>query len=447
MSEQKISNNELDTLYSTEQIVLAAAMKSPNTLPDILVNLVKDDFNHGAHKLIFEAIINLNQENKEISELTIIDELDKNDKLAKAGNSSYVLQIANQYYTDRGIETYIRKVYEASQGRKFRGAVNSVNELLKDAKDVHSALAFAQTQFIEIDLDLKKADTVTIGQSATKVIEKTKKFAQSTNFLTGVSSGYNRLDRITSGFQAGDFIILAARPSMGKTAFALNLAYNAASLKSQKNSVAIFSIEMPSEQLTQRILSSITEIPADKLRNGKGIDQHGWTQLGIANDQLNKTKIFIDDTPGITVQQIQSKLFKLKRDEGVNLAIIDYLQLISTPGSNGNDRQNEISTISRQLKRIAREIGIPIICLSQLSRSVEKREDKRPIMSDLRDSGAIEQDADMIIFLYRDEYYKHDKEEEGEISLTNLIISKHRNGATGTIDISFLKKIGKFIDL
>jgi replicative DNA helicase len=275
MEELKTQSLELDTLNSTEQIVLATAMKSPNALPDILMNLIKDDFNQSAHKVIFEAIVNLNQDNKEISELTIIDELDKHNKLAKAGNSSYILEIANQYYTDRGIETYIRKVYEASQGRKFRSAVASVTDLLKQSKDMHAALEYAQAQFIEIDFDLKKSDTIGIGQSARAVIEKTKKLSQTDNHLTGVGTGYARLDNLTSGFQAGDFIILAARPSMGKTAFALNLAYNSATSRMQKNSVAIFSLEMPSEQLTQRILSSMTGIPADRLRNGKGIDKDG----------------------------------------------------------------------------------------------------------------------------------------------------------------------------
>jgi len=443
------STKLFDTITPTEKIVLATAMKSANALPDILVNLNKDDFNSAAHQIIYETIVNLNQANKGVGELDVIDELQKHHQLSKVGSASYILDIASQYYTDRGIENQVKKVYEASQARKFKYNVNQLTTLVnQNSGDVHQALNYVQTNLIDIDLDLKKSDTVQIGKSAHEVIKKLKKFAKSPDFLTGVSTGYSKLDKITNGFQHGDFIILAARPSMGKTALALNLAYNAANAKKQDNRVAIFSVEMPKDQLTQRILATMTGINSEQLRNGKGLNPQDWNKLDLAQDQLDKTKIFIDDTPGITVQQIQSKLFKLKRDENINFVIIDYLQLITTPNSNGNDRQNEISTISRQLKRIARELDVPIVCLSQLSRSVEKREDKRPIMSDLRDSGAIEQDADMIMFLYREDYYKHDKDDlEEEVSPTDLIISKHRNGATGTLNLSFLKKLGKFVDL
>lgn len=439
----------IEILNEAEQSVLAIALKSPNALPDILINLSHDDFFSGSHKLIFQAIEELQIENQEVSEITVADWLENQGKLAKAGNTSYIFAVAAKYYSDENVDSYIKIVHEQSAERQLKGLINEVSNLTKTSNNMREVLETAQTKLLEIDFELKRNDTTKIGDSAQNVLTKLKKLASSKERLTGITTGFAELDRVTAGLQAQDFIILAARPSMGKTAFALNLAYNATSDPKQKakNGVVIFSLEMPGDQLTQRILSMMTEVEGDKLRHGQGIQKEEWKELGLAKDALDHTRIFIDDTPGITVQQIQSKLHKLKRDENVNLCIIDYLQLITTPGSNGNDRQNEISTISRQLKRIARDLGITIICLSQLSRSVEKREDKRPIMSDLRDSGAIEQDADIIMFLYRKDYYSHASDElPSEVSPTNLIIAKHRNGATQDIELSFLKKYGKFID-
>ncbi|ATG97674.1 replicative DNA helicase [Mesoplasma lactucae] len=444
-------NNEQQSqiLEEAEQQVLATAIKSPNALPDILISLTHDDFFFGQHNLIFQAIENLNSNNQEITELTIASWLDKNGKLQQAGGNAKIFEISSIYYTDENIESYIDIIHEASAERKFKNLIRKTSEETnKTSVNYRKLLEKAQTDLLEIDFDIKKNDTTKIGDSAINVVKRIKQLAESKESLTGVSTGFHELDNVTSGLQPQDFIILAARPSMGKTAFALNLAYNAATDRQQDNAVAIFSVEMPTDQLTQRILSMETQINADKLRNGKGITKEEWRKINAAEDKLRKTRIFVDDTPGITVQQIQSKLHKLKRDENVNLCIIDYLQLISTPGSNGNDRQNEISTISRQLKRIARDTGVTIVCLSQLSRSVEKREDKRPIMSDLRDSGAIEQDADMIMFLYRKDYYQHndDEEDTSEVSPTELIIAKHRNGATKDISLNFLKQYGKFLD-
>ena len=439
----------LEILNEAEQNVLAIALKSPNALPDILINLSHDDFFSGAHKLIFQAIEELQITNQEISEISVADYLEGKGRLAKAGNTSYLFMIAAKYYSDENVDSYIKIVHEQSAERQLKGLINEVSNLTKTSTNMREVLETAQNQLLEIDFDLKTNDTTKIGDSAQVVLTKLRKLASSKEKLTGITTGFAELDRVTAGLQAQDFIILAARPSMGKTAFVLNLAYNAASDPKQKhkNGAVIFSLEMPGEQLTQRILSLMTEVEGDKLRHGQGIKKEEWNELGVARDTLDHTRIFIDDTPGINVQQIQSKLHKLKRDENINLCIIDYLQLVTTPGSNGNDRQNEISTISRQLKRIARDLGITIICLSQLSRSVEKREDKRPIMSDLRDSGAIEQDADIIMFLYRPDYYVHDDSSmPSEVSPTQLIIAKHRNGATKDIELSFLKRYGKFID-
>lgn len=437
-------------LINAEKTILGIAMHSPKALPDILMRLTADDFFHGQHKLIFQAIMQLQADSKPINAITLGEQLSDLNLLEQAGGLEYLSEVSLTFYTDEIIDDYIAIVYKASAGRKFDKALNDILRVRQNNKNLGEVLSLAQENLLNIELDAKKTDVKSIGLAMNEVIEKIHLLEQREDSLTGVTTGYNKLDKVTSGFQPGDFIILAARPSMGKTAFALNIAQNAAINNRQNNAVALFSIEMPSEQLTRRILSTMTSIDSIKLRTGKGLNPDEWKSIHQANDRLQSTKIFIDDTPGITIQQIQSKLYKLKRDEEVNLCVIDYLQLITTPGANINDRQNEISTISRQLKRIARDTGIPIICLSQLSRSVEKREDKKPIMSDLRDSGAIEQDADIIMFLYRKEYYEHnttDQDDGNSIHDTELIIAKHRNGATGTVNLSFNLRYGKFVDI
>lgn len=455
--EQIITNQndfESQTLIESEQRLLGISMHSPNALPEIFSYLNKDDFSVSAHKIIFSTIENLYQNDKEISSFTIIDYLETNKKLSTIGGVEYISNLSGTYYTDRGLEELIDNIFKKSVGRKFDTIIRNLSDARKvNTQSLEIILNKAQTDLLNLDVNYKTGEMQAINQSMSEIIKKIKKLEQEPEELTGVTSGFSRLDKITSGFQKGDLLILAARPSMGKTAFALNLAYNAATYKKrngQQNSVVFFSVEMPKEQLTQRILTSMTQIDPTKLRTGQNLTADEWKKIYSAKDRLENTKIFIDDTPGITIQQIQSQLHKMKRDEGINLCVIDYLQLISTPGSNGENRQNEISNISRQLKKIARDVNVPIICLSQLSRSVEKREDKRPMMSDLRDSGAIEQDADIVMFLYRDEYYKNKVVEDKtthNLQETELIISKHRNGSTGTVKLTFNLEFGKFLDM
>ncbi|WP_232695340.1 replicative DNA helicase [Williamsoniiplasma luminosum] len=452
--ENKMNNpvidKEVENLNEAEEAILAIAMHSPNALPDIFSSLTVDDFFVSSHKLIFKAIVELNSNSKEISSITIVDELDNQKKLEQAGGVDSISEISDKFVTDADLESMISIVYRKSIARKFEQKLKNIEKERLTNPDLEEVINKAQTELLSLDLANNKNNVEVIGVTMDKVLKKMQELEKQTETLLGVPSGFRNLDEMTLGFQPGDLVILAARPSMGKTAFALNLAYNASISKknNKKNSIAIFSIEMPKEQLTNRILSMSSQIDYKKLQKGKNISQFEWENIHKANDRLQTTKIFIDDTPGVTIQQIQSRLHKLKRDEDINLCVIDYLQLISTPGSNGTDRQNEISNISRQLKRIARDIGIPIICLSQLSRSVEKREDKRPMLSDLRDSGAIEQDADMVMFLYREEYYDTKKDfNDKKMQDTELIIAKHRNGPTGNVKLSFNMQFGKFIDL
>ncbi|WFQ90532.1 replicative DNA helicase [Mycoplasma feriruminatoris] len=435
---QELSIQEL--LYA-ERFVLGVALNSSNALADIISVLKVDDFSIQANKNIYQAIIDLNNKNKSISPISVINRLEAMNKLDQVGGDVVVYEIAAENYTDQGLEEYIDIIHKAGVIRKLDVVIKELELRRNDSNtDVDELLKVAQTKLLDIDLSIKRFEIEPIGEVAKRVVEKIKELEMKAEIISGVPTGYNYLDLITSGWQESDFIILAARPSVGKTAFSLNLAFNAAM---QKYPVAFFSLEMPSEQLTQRLFTRLTSVDSTNLRTGKGLSRANWEKIQIAQEKLEQIPIYIDATPGISTQEIRSKLYKMKRDYNIKLCVIDYLQLIV--GSSNKDRQNEVSEISRQLKQIARETSIPIICLSQLSRRAETREDKRPMLSDLRDSGAIEQDADIVAFLYRDDYYKKDLTDLDK-EKTELILAKHRNGATGTVFLRFIKDFGVFRD-
>ncbi|QVK06757.1 replicative DNA helicase [Mycoplasma mycoides] len=429
-----------ELLYA-ERFVLGVAMSFSNALADIVSVLKVDDFSIPANKYIYQAIIDLNNKNKSISPISVINRLEAINKLEQVGGDVVVYEIAAENYTDQGLEEYIDIIHKAGVIRKLDIVIKELEIKRNNSNiDVDELLKVAQTKLLDIDLSIKRFEIEPIGEVAKRVVEKIKELEMKAEIISGVPTGYNYLDLVTSGWQESDFIILAARPSVGKTAFSLNLAFNAAM---QKYPVAFFSLEMPAEQLTQRLFTRLTSVDSTNLRTGKGLSKQNWEKIQIAKEKLEEIPIYIDATPGISTQEIRSKLYKMKRDHNIKLCVIDYLQLIV--GSQNKDRQNEVSEISRQLKQIARETSIPIICLSQLSRRAETREDKRPMLSDLRDSGAIEQDADIVAFLYRDDYYKKDLTDLDK-EKTELILAKHRNGATGTVLLRFIKDFGVFRD-
>ena len=298
----------------------------------------------------------------------------------------------------------------------------------------------AEKQILDVTRRRKTTDFKSSNEVVNEVIENIHKMSAQKSGVTGVATGYRDLDNTTNGFQRGDLIILAARPSMGKTAFALNVAMQIAQLNHQ--AAAIFSLEMPAEQLISRMLSAKSRVPGGQLRTGF-LNNNEWNQLNEAAADLKATKIFIDDSPNVRVSEIHSKCRKLQAEHGLAVILIDYIQLITGSGRNPDNRQQEVSEISRGLKGLARELQVPVIALSQLSRSVEKREDKRPMLSDLRESGALEQDADIVMFLYRDEYYQREKSEEGT-EKTEINIAKHRNGPTRQIELAFERNINAF---
>ncbi|WP_434325935.1 replicative DNA helicase [Mycoplasma leachii] len=439
---KELSITEL--LYA-ERFVLGVAMSFSNALADIISVLKVDDFSIEANKYIYQAIIDLNNKNKSVSPISVINRLEAINKLDKVGGDIVVYEIAAENYTDQGLEEYIDVIHRSGVVRKLDAVIKELELKRNNGNtDVDELLKVAQTKLLDIDLSIKRFEIEAVGDVAKRVVEKIKELEMKAEIISGVPTGYNYLDLITSGWQESDFIILAARPSVGKTAFSLNLAFNAAM---KKYPVAFFSLEMPAEQLTQRLFTRLTSIDSTNLRTGKGLSKLNWERIQATKEKLEDIPIYIDATPGISTQEIRSKLYKMKRDHDIKLCVIDYLQLIV--GSQNKDRQNEVSEISRQLKQIARETSIPIICLSQLSRRAETREDKRPMLSDLRDSGAIEQDADIVAFLYRDDYYKKnqsDNQSNLEKEKTELILAKHRNGATGTVFLRFIKDFGVFRD-
>lgn len=446
MDIELINDSAPELLLDVEREVLSVAINSPKASFEILSKLTPEDFSSSAHSDIYIAISQLSQTGKIVSITTISDLLDEQKKLDKVGGIVYLSQISGYFYTDEGIEGLLEVVFKHSMARQLDRALKDIKAMRDNKIPLQEVFMRAQEKILNIKTEMSKDDAEHVRITVRKVIEHIEELEKKGTEINGVPAGYQDLDAVTNGWQKGDFIILAARPSMGKTAFALNLAWNAAR---QDKGVAFFSLEMPKEQLVQRMLSSVSKIESHKLRTAEGLTPDTWSRLTGAADNMGTKNIVIDDTPGLSVLQIQSKLRKMVRDFNVEVCFIDYLQLISAINTRGDSRQNEVAAISRQLKQIARELNIPIICLSQLSRSVEQRENKEPIMSDLRDSGAIEQDADIIMFLYREAYYDKKDFSETEVSesdLTKVIMSKHRNGATGKIDLLFYKAYGRFTD-
>lgn len=432
--------------------VLGAMIQSPRARETVLETLKDQDFIIRNNQLIFNAIAELFKNNTGIDIVTISEFLDKKDTLERIGGINYLSYLVQNYISDANLKEHISILVERTTKRQLAQALQKINQDLQGDKKISDILSAAEKEIIEVSNDRNSEELTPIASSIDNVIEKIEKLQKSNQALTGVASGINNLDDLTSGFQAGDFIILAARPSMGKTALALNFALNAAgTLKNRDQAVLIFSLEMPKDQLITRMISCQGNFDAHKLRNKFALTHDDWKRISATAEKLKQKTIIIDDSPGLRILELQTKVRKLVREYDIKLVIIDYLQLLTNSGGN-ESRQQEVSNISRSLKILAREMNIPIICLSQLSRLVERREEKRPLMSDLRESGAIEQDADLIMFLYRDDYYKEknpDSEEdrtaqENHNHVAEILISKHRNGPTGKVMTVFIPKWGKF---
>ncbi|GEL07581.1 replicative DNA helicase [Salisediminibacterium halotolerans] len=425
-----------------EQAVLGAVFLDPQALITSSERLVPEDFYRAAHQRIFTAMIDLHEKNEPVDLVTLTAELEDKETLEEIGGVGYLTDLANFVPTAANAGYYSRIVEEKSLLRRLiRTATNIAAEGYAGGEDVDLILNEAEKKILEVAQKKDGGEFVEIKDVLLDAFDKIEMLQYMDGEVTGIPTGFTELDRITAGFQRSDFIIVAARPSVGKTAFALNISQNIAT-KTEEN-VAIFSLEMGSDQLVMRMLCAEGNIDAQKLRTGHLADED-WQKLTMAMGSLSKAGIYIDDTPGIKVKDVRSKCRKLKQERGLGMIMIDYLQLIAGDSRSGEGRQQEVSEISRELKGLARELDVPVIALSQLSRGVESRQDKRPMMSDIRESGSIEQDADIVAFLYRDDYYDQETEQK---DIIEIIISKQRNGPVGTVELAFVKQYNKFVDL
>jgi len=428
-----------------EEAVLGALMLDKEALTDVIDVLKPESFYREGNQVIFASILDLFQRSEPIDILTVTQELKKQGKLEEVGGAFYIAQLTNRVASSANVEYHARIIAQKHIQRELIKISSQTIEMAYDETvDVFDLLDSAEAKLFEVaEGNIRKSyeDMNKLLHKAVKQLEIISK----QDGTSGVPTGFTALDRVTGGFQKSDMIVLAARPGMGKTAFVLSLTRNAS--VDFKKPVALFSLEMTSLQLVNRLISSETEISADKLKKGN-LEPHEWEQLNAKIGRLTNAPIYINDTPGLTVFELRAQCRRLKAEKDIQMVIIDYLQLMTAAGEKGN-REQEISTISRAIKSIAKEINVPIIALSQLSRAVETRGgDKRPLLSDLRESGAIEQDADMVMFIYRPEYYQITADEDGNSTegMAELIIAKHRNGSTDNVKIRFQNHLAKFTD-
>lgn len=430
-----------------EEAVLGAIMLEKDALASIIDIIRPEAFYKEAHQIIFSAITRLFAKTEPIDILTVTNELKSSGELEVAGGPFYIAQLTNRVASAANTEFHTRIVIQKFIQRELiRISSDIIRDAYEDTTDVFQLLDKAENELFSVgenNLRRNYVDMQSLMRDAVKQIENAR---NNQNSFTGVGSGFTELDRVTSGWQPSDLIVIAARPGMGKTAFVLTIARNAAI--DFKQPVAIFSLEMSSVQLVTRLISAEAQLPGDKLRKGD-LQGHEWQQLNSKIKTLVDAPLYIDDTPSLSIFELRAKARRLKAQHNIQMIIIDYIQLMSggIERSQGN-REQEISNISRSLKSLAKELHVPVIALSQLNRSVESRPSKKPLLSDLRESGAIEQDADMVLFIYRPEYYKQDVDAAGESlqGIAEISIAKHRNGALHDIHLKFISKYAKFVD-
>ncbi len=428
-----------------EQSVLGSMFLSKYALQKCIEGLTSDQFYSDAHGKIFNVISHLSEAGSAIDLTTVTAELDKRKELKQIGGVAYLSEIATLVPSAANVDEYIKIVEEKAILRRL---IDSATEIATDGyqstEDISDILDRAEKKILNVVKTRKGTEFRTIQDVLFKTQADLEKLSQNRGEITGLATGFYDLDKITSGFHPNELIIIAARPAMGKTAFALNLATNIA--MNNKKTVALFNMEMGAEQLATRMLSSVGQIELNKLISGR-LEHNDWKRVNEAISRLADTKIFMDDTPGMTIAEIRAKCRRLaSSNDGLDIVIIDYLQLISGGAKYAGNRQQEIAEISRSLKTLAMELEIPVIALAQLSRSVEGRDDKRPILSDLRESGSIEQDADIVAFLYRDDYYNKETAIDEYTSKSEFIIGKHRNGPTTTIELIFRRNKATFVN-
>lgn len=439
-----------------EKAVLGAIFIDPEAIADASAVLQTADFYERANQIVFQAMLDLSDRQDAIDPLTLQDELTKRNQLDDIGGIAYISQLALATPTAEHVTYYAKIVHRKAILRNLIAASQKIiANAMEDASDVTDILDDAESEIMNVSSENNTGGFRQIKQVISSTLEEINNIPEDGNMVTGLPTGFSELDKMTTGFHDDELIIIAARPGVGKTSFAMNVA-QFVGLHTPKT-VAVFSLEMSGEQLVQRMIASEGLINSQHLRTGQ-LDEEEWSKLIMASGSLANTSIFIDDTPGIKMSEIRAKSRRLAKEQGnLGLIVIDYLQLIEGPRS--ESRQQEVSAISRQLKKLAKELHVPVIALSQLSRSVEQRQDKRPVLSDIRESGSIEQDADIVSFLYRDDYYRDEQDDDEEQASKNndnseddsgeveVIIEKNRSGSRGTVKLMFTKPYNRFSNL
>lgn len=425
-----------------EQAIIGSMLTDKDAVISSIEVLKEEDFYREDHRAIYSAILNLYNRAEPIDIITVKAELETMGKFEQVGGLDYLAELPDKVPTTANALKYIKIVEEKSVLRNLIKTANEIIELGYDpTEDVEDIMEDAEKKIFNIMQNKNQKGYTPIKDVLVDSFTQLEELYNRKQHITGVPTGFTELDYKTAGFHGSDLILIAARPAMGKSAFALNIATNAA-IKANVP-VAIFSLEMSKEQMVNRILCSEAMVDSNKVRTGK-LEEDDWTKLAGSIGPLSEAEIYIDDTPGISVMEIRAKCRKLKLEKNIGMVVIDYLQLVQGSNKRNGSREQEISEISRSLKILAKEIGVPVIALSQLSRAVEQRPDHRPMLSDLRESGAIEQDADIVMFLYRDDYYNQDSEKK---DIAEVILAKHRGGSTGTVDLLWLGSYTKFVNL
>ena len=425
-----------------EQAVIGSMLTDTDAVTSAIEVLKAEDFYREDNKEIYEAILNLYNRSEPIDIITVKAELESMGKFEQVGGLEYLAELPDKVPTTANAMKYIKIVEEKSTLRRLIKTANEIIELgYSPTEEVDDIMENAEKKIFNIMQDKNQKGYSPLKDVLVESFTKLEELYNRKQHITGVPSGFIELDYRTAGFHGSDLVLIAARPAMGKTAFALNIATYAA--VKANIPVAVFSLEMSKEQLVNRILCSEAMVDSNKVRTGK-LEEDDWTKLAEAIGPLSEAEMYIDDTPGINIMEIRAKCRKLKLEKNIGLVVIDYLQLIQGTNKRGGSREQEISEISRSLKILAKELNIPVIALSQLSRAAEQRPDHRPMLSDLRESGAIEQDADIVMFLYRDDYYNEDSEKK---NIAEVIIAKHRGGSTGTVELLWLGNYTKFVNI
>lgn len=418
-----------------EMSVLGVAFLNKNSLNKICEDLYSDMFYSEANKKLFEAIKNCYDNKIPVDITTVKEELDKKKNLNAIGGIEYISEVIDSVATAANLDYYIKIVKEKALLRSLIDtATDIVTEAYEESEDVTAVLDIAEKKILNVVKERQTSDFIHIRDAVDLAQKNLEELSKNNNDITGITTGFTDLDKATAGLHAGEMIIVAARPGMGKTAFALNIAVNAA--KSTKKAIAIFNLEMPAEQLVNRMRSAVGQVDGHKIQTGQ-LNHDDWRRINEANSQLKETNIQIVDDAGITAAEIKAKCRTLaNKEEGLGLVIIDYLQLVTSGGKRPDSRQQEVSDISRSLKTMAMELKVPVIALAQLSRNAEKRENNQPMLADLRESGSIEQDADMVLFINRSDYYKAKEELNRDKNVpADIIIAKHRKGSTGKFQL------------